>query len=55
MLRATITAGIRMGAIGSARVRRINVDTTVQSKAIRYPTDARLYHRCRECLVKAAR
>ena len=31
------------------------MDTTVQTKAIRYPTDARLYHRCRERLVKAAR
>ena len=55
MLRATITAGIRMGAIRSSELKRINVDTTVQSKAIRYPTDARLYHRCRERRVKAAR
>ena len=27
----------------------------MQTKAVRYPTDARLYHRCRERLVKAAR
>ena len=38
-----------------ADLKRINVDTTVETKAIRYPTDARLYHRCRERLVKAAR
>lgn len=55
MLRETIAAGIRMRAIRSADLKRINVDTTVQTKAIRYPTDARLYHRCRERLVKMAR
>jgi IS5 family transposase len=31
------------------------MDTTVQTKAIRFPTDARLYQRMRERLVKAAR
>jgi IS5 family transposase len=55
MLRATIAAGIKMGAIRTADLKRINVDTTVETKAIRFPTDARLYHRCRERLVKAAR
>ena len=55
MLRATIVAGIEMGAIRPAQLKRINVDTTVQTKAVRYPTDARLYHRCRERLVKMAR
>jgi IS5 family transposase len=55
MLRSTIETGIKMGVIGPAQLKRINVDTTVQTKAIRFPTDARLYHRCRERLVKAAR
>ncbi len=55
MLRETIAAGIRTGAIRSADLKRINVDTTVQTKAVRYPTDARLYHRSRERLVKQAR
>jgi transposase, IS5 family len=55
MLRATIEAGMRMKAIGTVELERINVDTTVQTKAIRFPTDARLYHRMRERLVKAAR
>jgi len=55
MLRETIAAGMNMGAIRPAQLKRINVDTTVQTKAVRYPTDARLYHRCRERLVKAAR
>jgi len=55
MLRATIETGIKMGAIGPAQRKRINVDTTVETKAIGYPTDARLYHRSRERLVKQAR
>ena len=55
MLRATIEAGIKMRVIRPAELKRINVDTTVQTKAVRFPTDARLYQRMRERLVKAAR
>jgi IS5 family transposase len=54
-LRATIVAGIEMRAIRPAQLKRVNVDTTVQTKAVRYPTDARLYRRCRQRLVKMAR
>jgi IS5 family transposase len=55
LLRATIDAGIRMQVIRPVQLKRINVDTTVQTKSIRFPTDARLYNRCRERLVKTAR
>jgi len=55
MLRATIEAGIAMRVIRPAELQRVNVDTTVQTKAIRFPTDARLYQRMRERLVKVAR
>ncbi len=55
MLRATIEAGMKMRAIRPAELKRVNVDTTVETKAIRFPTDARLYQRMRERLVKAAR
>jgi IS5 family transposase len=55
MLRAAIGAGMAMRVIRPAQLKRINVDTTVQTKAIRFPTDARLYQRMRERLVKAAR
>ena len=55
MLRATIDAGIEMRVIRPIELKRINVDTTVQTKAIRFPTDARLYQRMRERLVKVAR
>jgi len=55
MLRETIEVGMRMNAIRPAELQRLKVDTTVQTKAIRFPTDARLYHRMRERLVKEAR
>jgi len=55
MLRATIEAGMKMKAIRRTQLQRINVDTTVQTKAVRYPTDARLYHRCGHGWWKAAR
>jgi IS5 family transposase len=55
MLRAMIEAGMRMRVIRPAELKRVNVDTTVQTKAIRFPADARLYQRMRERLVKAAR
>lgn len=55
MLKATIDAGVAMKAIRLSQVRHVNVDTTVQTKAIRYPTDSRLYDRARERLVIHAR
>jgi transposase, IS5 family len=55
LLRETIEAGLRMGAIKPSELRRVNVDTTVQEKHIRYPTDPRLYDRMRQRLVAAAR
>jgi IS5 family transposase len=36
-------------------VKRVNVDTTVQEKAVAFPTDARLYHKARQALVRVAR
>jgi transposase, IS5 family len=41
--------------IRPAQIAHVNVDTTVQTKDVRYPTDARLYDRARERLVKEAR
>ena len=55
MLKATIEAAVSMKAIRPAQVQHVNVDTTVQTKAIRYPTDSRLYDRARERLVAQAR
>src|ERR671912_1452870 len=55
LLRQTIEAGLRMGVIKPSELRRVNVDTTVQEKHIRFPTDPRLYDRMRGRLVLAAR
>ncbi len=55
MLKAMIDTGVAMGAIRPAQIAHVNVDTTVQTKDVRYPTDARLYDRARERLVKQAR
>jgi IS5 family transposase len=55
LLGETIRTGLRGGFIREAELKRVNVDTTVQEKDIRFPTDARLYDRMRERLVEAAR
>ena len=55
MLKETIATGLRMKAIKPTQLQRVNVDTTVQTKAVRFPTDARLYQRATERLVKTAR
>lgn len=41
------------GSLRRSDVNRVNVDITVQEKAIAFPTDARLYHKMRATLVRA--
>jgi transposase, IS5 family len=55
LLKETITTGLTLKAVKPHQLKRINVDTTVQEKEIRFPTDARLYDRARERLVAAAK
>ncbi len=55
LLKETIGAGLRVKAIKTSQLKRINVDTTVQEKDIRFPTDARLYDRARQRLVDTAK
>ena len=55
MLEESLKTGLREGFIKKSELTRVNVDSTVQEKAVRYPTDARLYDRLRERLVKSAR
>jgi transposase, IS5 family len=55
LLKETIEAALRLRIIKPSQLKRVNVDTTVQEKHIRFPTDARLYDRMRQKLVKAAR
>lgn len=54
MLEESIKTGLREKFIKKTELKCVNVDTTVQEKNIRFPTDARLYNRMREKLVKAA-
>jgi IS5 family transposase len=42
-------------AVKRSDLERVTEDTTVQEKAIGFPTDARLYNRTRERLVRLAR
>ncbi|ACL03018.1 transposase IS4 family protein [Desulfatibacillum aliphaticivorans] len=55
LLKETIQTGLELGAVKWFQLNRINVDTTVQEKEVRFPTDSRLYDRARERLVKAAK
>ena len=54
LLSQTITTAVKEGYLKRAQLTKVSVDTTVQTKEIRYPTDARLYDRMREKLVKSA-
>lgn len=54
LLETTIHAALAMGALRPQELNKVNVDTTVQEKAIAFPTDARLYHKMRVALVRRA-
>jgi transposase, IS5 family len=54
LLSQTITTALKQGDLKPSQCHRVNVDTTVQTKNIRFPTDARLYDRMRETLVRTA-
>ena len=54
LFKETIATGIKTGTITKKDFAKVNVDTTVQEKAITFPTDAKLYYKMREKLVKAA-
>lgn len=55
LLKETIATGLVLKAVNPHQLKRVNVDTTVQEKEIRFPTDARLYDRARQRLVAAAK
>ncbi len=54
LLEETIHAGLKTKVLKKKSLSKLNVDTTVQEKAITFPTDAKLYHRMRERLVDLA-
>lgn len=55
LLEETINIAKRVGFIDDFELKRVNVDTTVQEKAVTFPTDAKLCHKMRRTLVKAAK
>jgi IS5 family transposase len=50
----TLQTAQKKGLLKKSHLKKVNVDTTVQEKAIAYPTDARLYHKMRVKLVRVA-
>jgi len=54
LLKEIVRTAMAMGALNAKEIERVTVDTTVQEKAIAFPTDARLYDTARRTLVKAA-
>jgi len=54
MLRGLLETAKRGGHLKESHMARVNVDTTVQEKAIAFPTDARLYYKMLMTLVRAA-
>ena len=54
LVQESLSAAIRLKAARPADFKAVIVDTTVQEKAVAFPTDAKLMHRARERLVKLA-
>ena len=55
LIQESLATATRTGAAKLSDFSRIVVDTTVQPKAVAFPTDAKLMHRARERLVRLAR
>jgi len=55
LLEVTIKTGLKTGTLKRTELKKLSVDTTVQEKAITFPTGAKLYQRMREKLVSRAR
>ena len=55
LVQESLAVATRTGAAKPADFSKVIVDTTVQPKAVAFPTDAKLMHRARERLAKLAR
>ena len=55
LLAVTIETAKSEEHVFKEHLERVNVDTTVQEKAVAFPTDARLYHKARRILVRLAK
>lgn len=54
LLSVTIQAGVASKTVKPSHFKSVTVDSTVQEKAVTYPTDGKLYERCRRHLVRLA-
>ena len=55
LLQESLATAARTEAMKPSDLSRVVIDTTVQEKAVAFPTDARLLHRARERLVRLAK
>jgi transposase, IS5 family len=55
LIQESLSVATRTGAAKPSDFSKVIVDTTVQEKAVAFPTDAKLMHRARECLVRLAK
>ncbi|MGE0887069.1 MAG: hypothetical protein AB7P14_26400 [Blastocatellales bacterium] len=51
LLKQVLATAVRTGALDEKDLQCVIVDTTVQQKAIAFPTDSRLYHKARETVM----
>lgn len=55
LIQESLCVATRVGAAKPSDFSKVIVDTTVQEKAVAFPTDAKLMHRARERLVRLAK
>lgn len=55
LLQEMLQVGIKTKVLKMDDMKQVIVDTTVQEKAISYPTDSKLFHTARRCLVRLAK
>jgi len=55
LVQESLTVAVKTGAAKPADFTRVIIDTTVQEKAITFPTDAKLMHTARQRLVRLAK
>jgi IS5 family transposase len=55
LVQESLAVAVKMKALRPADLSQVVVDTTVQEKAVMFPTEARLVHRARERLVRLAK
>jgi IS5 family transposase len=55
LLGETIVVGLQSGTVSKRDLGQVTIDTTVQEKAVHFPTDVRLCHKAQNELVALAR